>query len=500
MATYRGSYIASAYRARIDCTVADKSGDSTKSVVTVKVYVEMASGAKDGAWNFKARGAIGADSPWSSETTGSSSTYLNGTSYLFNTYTREYSKTGTTQSVMCYGQVRNTYTSSWAGPSDARGTVTIPALTTYAVTYYANKPTGASGDVSGVPSAQSKANGIVLTLTSATPTLADYVFTGWNTEDDGTGTSYAPGDSYTGNATLDLYAQWEPLYVAPTVSLVAYRSDSSGNPVATSTTHVTFIVSWATTDSTISSLRFDWGDTGGDRYATPSVSGSSATGTTYTYAASSNKEYDADASYQVTATVTDSNGMVTTARVTVPPCIFPISFGYGGQSVGIGALASSSAAELTFGCGLTPVFGDSDDTDTNNATKLAWRVALGANSASNLTTGTLARARLQNVAWTYLLGNAEASNFARWTAIGRVVIVQVFIGSGTTITTSGVQIGSAIGTSAYRPDREADAPVYHASNNTGCMWVTTDGKLYVNTRASSSQTTAYGTLVYRASS
>ena len=38
--------------------------------------------------------------------------------------------------------------------------------------------------------------------------ILDCIFNGWNTEKNGTGTTYAPGDSYTNNADVTLYAQW----------------------------------------------------------------------------------------------------------------------------------------------------------------------------------------------------------------------------------------------------------------------------------------------------
>ena len=40
------------------------------------------------------------------------------------------------------------------------------------------------------------------------PTRAGYVFKGWNTAADGSGTSYASGATFTGNADTTLYAQW----------------------------------------------------------------------------------------------------------------------------------------------------------------------------------------------------------------------------------------------------------------------------------------------------
>ena len=54
------------------------------------------------------------------------------------------------------------------------------------------------------------------TLTANTFTRAGYTFTGWNTETDGSGTSYEDGDTVSNLTTTDgdtvtLYAQWEPI-------------------------------------------------------------------------------------------------------------------------------------------------------------------------------------------------------------------------------------------------------------------------------------------------
>jgi uncharacterized repeat protein (TIGR02543 family) len=69
---------------------------------------------------------------------------------------------------------------------------------------------------SGAPSSQTKTYGTALTLSSTKPTRTNYVFKNWNTESDGTGTSYNPGASYTSNAAATLYAQWyAPYTVTP---------------------------------------------------------------------------------------------------------------------------------------------------------------------------------------------------------------------------------------------------------------------------------------------
>lgn len=78
---------------------------------------------------------------------------------------------------------------------------TIPALKSYNVAYNANGGSGA-------PSAQTKWYGETLTLSSVKPTRTGYTFAGWNTNSSGTGTNYASGGAYTGNAAVTLYAKW----------------------------------------------------------------------------------------------------------------------------------------------------------------------------------------------------------------------------------------------------------------------------------------------------
>ena len=92
---------------------------------------------------------------------------------------------------------------------------TLPA-TTYTISYDANGGTGAPAD-------QTKNEGEDLTLSTTIPTLTGYTFTGWNTDTNGSGTTYEPGASYTTDADLTLYAQWEacPTIAAPDITASA---------------------------------------------------------------------------------------------------------------------------------------------------------------------------------------------------------------------------------------------------------------------------------------
>ena len=76
------------------------------------------------------------------------------------------------------------------------------APATYRVYYNANGGSGA-------PNSQIKTYGVSLTLSSVIPTRSGYDFLGWSTSSTATSATYDPGDSYTANASVTLYAVWE---------------------------------------------------------------------------------------------------------------------------------------------------------------------------------------------------------------------------------------------------------------------------------------------------
>ena len=105
---------------------------------------------------------------------------------------------------------------------------------TYAVTYYGNGNTGGS-----VPDSQTKTYGVNLTLRTNVNSLTKtgYTFAGWNTNSSGTGTDYASGATYSGNATLDLYAKWTETVTLYTVTFSA--NGATGSPSVSSVTQST---------------------------------------------------------------------------------------------------------------------------------------------------------------------------------------------------------------------------------------------------------------------
>ena len=105
---------------------------------------------------------------------------------------------------------------------------------TYTIRYDANGGTGA-------PPSQTKTYGVPLTLSAVKPTRAGYDFLGWATSRNATVSEYAPGERYTDEAGVTLYAVWR--YIPKTYE-VKYDVNGGGNTPAsqTKTENVTLIL------------------------------------------------------------------------------------------------------------------------------------------------------------------------------------------------------------------------------------------------------------------
>ena len=75
---------------------------------------------------------------------------------------------------------------------------------TYNISYNANGGSGA-------PSSQTKYYDKLLSLSSLKPIRTGYTFKGWSTSSTATKASYQPGDNYTSNSNVTLYAVWEKI-------------------------------------------------------------------------------------------------------------------------------------------------------------------------------------------------------------------------------------------------------------------------------------------------
>ena len=97
--------------------------------------------------------------------------------------------------------------------------VSVPAWTSYKVTYNANGGSGA-------PGSQTKWKDQTLTLSSTKPTRNGYSFLGWSTSSSATSAAYSAGGSYTANAAATLYAVWK----ANTYTVKYNANGGSGAP------------------------------------------------------------------------------------------------------------------------------------------------------------------------------------------------------------------------------------------------------------------------------
>ena len=71
---------------------------------------------------------------------------------------------------------------------------------------YIEKVTYNANGGSGAPATEYKVDGTSISISTTKPTKSGYTFKEWNTSADGTGTSYAPGATYSNNTSLSLYA------------------------------------------------------------------------------------------------------------------------------------------------------------------------------------------------------------------------------------------------------------------------------------------------------
>lgn len=348
MATAYGAYYTgagyNAFRARMDYSVGSET--DTTAVVSVASKCQMGSGHDSGS-NFSATRDIGGNT----NTVAGSGYFSAGGTYSMGSsaHTRTITKTHSKQSITV--KVTVTSTCAWSGHSStASATVSIPALTSYAVTYDAN--TG-----SGAPGSQTKWYGEALTLSAATPTLAGYDFVGWSATQyqPGTGTAtYTAGGSYTANSAATLYAVWSRAYIAPKISsLSVYRCNSSG--VAADNDEYCYVkCSWSV-DTTLTinnegqALAIEYKASSASSWtAAQPVSLSTASDDTETmvFKASGVVEtFDPEKTYNVRVTVSDTSGQdgnVASRTATLSPAFFILDFRPGDKDhagVGIGHAA-----------------------------------------------------------------------------------------------------------------------------------------------------------------
>lgn len=344
MATAYGGYYTgagyNAFRARMDYSTSATT--DTTATIQVVVKCQMGSGHDSGG-NFRGTANINGST---SSYTGSGYYSASGT-YTMGTKTLSIAKTHSAQSITVKATVTSTY--AWSGHSStASATVSVPAKTSYSITYDAN--TG-----SGAPGAQTKWYGEALTLSTATPTLEGYDFVGWSTTQStpGTGTAtYTAGGSYTSNSAATLYAVWKRAYIAPKISsLSVYRASNTSGTAADEGTYCYVKCSWSV-DTTLTSgnrgqtLAIEYKTAAATSWTSAkSVALSAASATTSTAVLNSSSagiQFDTSTTYNIRVTVSDTSGQsgnTASATATLSPAFYTFDFRAGGHGLGIGHAA-----------------------------------------------------------------------------------------------------------------------------------------------------------------
>lgn len=225
-----------------------------------------------------------------------------------------------------YGPVHGTATSTVR-------TVIVPPMTSYPVTFDANGGTGG-------PTTQTKWYTENLEIPSTTPTRTDYNFLGWATTSDAEepDSAYDPGEEYTENAPLTLYAVWEPAIEKPTVSeLTASRTNEESTAAS-----VSFL--WSVDPSqTLRSASIEYKAEGADDWTSASVTVSYDEGNKSGTADASITGLSASSAYDIRVMVVeDDSGYVTIQTTTLPLPFTTIDVKDDGSGVAFGQPAVDS--------------------------------------------------------------------------------------------------------------------------------------------------------------
>lgn len=483
--TSYGSWCASDdYRAKavVDVTTANDKY-TVKTTCQIQADVGWASGlTTTGTAHVGSTSASGTISSFSAGTT----TTIKATGNV------TVNRTHAEQTVTCKAVV-----SSYAGTSTATYSLKVPARPSYAITFNDN---GGSGG----PGSSTKWYGEAMDIPLAAPARENYRFLGWATSqaNAASGTvAYQPGGSYpaSSNAAATLWAVWELALIPPTISsLNVYRVSGASSVYKDDGTNAYVLCAWSVDVTLLSSnrgakLAISHRAAGASSWtADLSVTLSAATATTGTNVrstASGNAlvTLSASSSYEVMVTVTDTQGASTSRVVTVSATFVSIdvSDDLDGRSIAFGRAASDSINEIGFAAALTPVFDDA----------AAWRASMGADDASNLTKGTVPRARIESTAWAYLVGSASASAYVRWRMVAGIVFVEVYYGSGAGLTAKTAKTFATM-PEGYRPDRTEQNAAFlgSANNNLSEIWVESGGA--IKGVAAAAASAFYGNVVY----
>jgi uncharacterized repeat protein (TIGR02543 family) len=170
------------------------SGDSSTSTTVSLTFSDVSNASSYTAYLYSSASGGSPQKTVANYTSGTAITGLSGGTTYYAT-------------LVSIGDNINYATSAESSPRYLVSTATP----TYALTYAGNEDQHQSGETTGsAPSSSSAASGSAVTVSGNTGSLArqGFVFDGWNTASNGSGTDYTEGDSLTLSANTTLYAQW----------------------------------------------------------------------------------------------------------------------------------------------------------------------------------------------------------------------------------------------------------------------------------------------------
>lgn len=241
---------------------------------------------------------------------------------------------------------------------------------TYAITYNANGGTGA-------PSKQTKDQGETIQISSATPTRSGYIFKGWSSSANSSTVVYNPGDNYTANANITLYAVWVAAETPEITNLYAERCNS---------------LSTVTDEGTLALISFDWSCAAAvssivirwKKLGTANWLGSTTVTASGTSGKVSDKRigittgtFELETSYTIQVEVTDANGGFSSATRTLGESAYPMEFIEDNKGVHFGKAVQGHAV------GLADLVILADGSEFNDLTKPGgWSVPSNASAAT----------------------------------------------------------------------------------------------------------------------
>ena len=337
------------------------------------------------------------------------------------------------------------------------------ALTLYAIWNPIIAYNGNGG--SNVPAQQTKTYGTNLTLSTTIPTRVGYKFLSWNTNADGTGTTYQPGGTYTSNTATTLYAIWQRVAQAPTISSIKVVRCTSSGTESDSGTYCKLTAQWSVDTASEAGMSANQGTVAGTIKAngsstTRSITFSGGTSGTRGTATAIVPNCDTDTQYLVTVTVTNTvigagnTNLLSTSRSDIlTMAFFTMDFASGGRGIGIGTAAPTEGIEL----GLPVQFDD-------DVTMLGNLVAPNLTLASE--TGSAVASASSGSSWGITDGSTYGYRYGPFSMVS-------ICAKSTTALVAGTQYTVASVTSKYRPIRDVGF-----ANQYGHGVITSGGTVY----------------------